>query len=215
MLRWFYNKSLNTVSEFNPATLKFRNVEKSCPRHAKKPSSAKFESRQKLLWIFPRPKFMLKKSDSMSQSPSPLTQSLLANGAAANDSTKPKNKMVDDPDELGPSAGCVQCMAEDTSFNNFQAGVSRERMFNQQPSPQFKFYISMCALIFVSIMTVLLISDLEKYNTLRSINAFAFKYSLLFLRTKLFYALVFSGLFSFIVFILLSVVKLSKVSEKK
>lgn len=90
---------------------------------------------------------------------------LLANGGGAYDSVSnnnksPNKKVVDDAiDDLGQT-NCMQCMAEDNSLN--QMAITREQLYNQQSSPQFKFYILMCSLIFVSIMTVLLISDLEK-----------------------------------------------------
>lgn len=176
-------KSLNATTEFNPATLKFRNLEKSCPRH-KKPTSASGanSNNNRFFNIFSKPKFMLKTSPPSSTASTAggattasLSQyrksgnasaNLLANGGGGYDSVNnnnnksPNKKVVDDAiDDLGQT-NCMQCMAEDNSLN--QMAITREQLYNQQSSPQFKFYILMCSLIFVSIMTVLLISDLEK-----------------------------------------------------
>lgn len=56
---------------------------------------------------------------------------------------------------------CAQCLAEEGSSSHMS--LTREQLFNRQALPLFKFYILMCSFIFVSIMTVLLISDLEKF----------------------------------------------------
>ena len=55
---------------------------------------------------------------------------------------------------------CVKCMAEDKHlvFNV----KSREDLYKTQPSSMFEYHIGMCFLIFISILAVLIISDLKK-----------------------------------------------------
>lgn len=55
---------------------------------------------------------------------------------------------------------CIKCMAEDANLSRFASTI--EQQYNAQPSPMFKYHISMCFLIFLSIMIVLFISDLKK-----------------------------------------------------
>lgn len=152
-----FSLSFNANSEFNPATLKFRNVEKSCPRHRKKPSF--LLSNNKFLGIFPKPKFMFNSSFSSSSASyhrkgTNASSNLIANGGES--SANLKANLIDDLNQ----ANCVQCMAEDNSYNH--AGLTREQLFNQQAAPFFKYFVLMSCLIFVSIMAVLLISDLKK-----------------------------------------------------
>lgn len=83
------------------------------------------------------------------------------NGAKSADvgSSGNNNKIMDDQ-ALIDESNCVVCLAEDNCF--YQFGLTKERLFSQQAVPMFKYQMAMCFLIFISIATILLISDLKK-----------------------------------------------------
>jgi hypothetical protein len=62
-------------------------------------------------------------------------------------------------DESSLSSNCVACMKESKGFSSFKS--NREQLYNSQPSPMFKYHIGMAAMVFVSLATVIFMSDLE------------------------------------------------------
>ena len=145
-------------SEFNLATLKFKSF--YCPRHEK--------SKSWLPSCFAN--FFKQKAIATSDLGGSSRKANL-NDASYNKvqqkvrlfrSNDNKHPVIDDEnimDDLNTST-CVACIAEDNNFNKFY--ISREKLYNKQQSPLFKYHIGMCSLIFFSLATVLFVSDLVK-----------------------------------------------------
>ena len=147
-------------SEFSLFTLKFESF--YCPRH---------EKSKRLLpgWIssiFSKQKSLASASDVNGSSRKPSENEASYNkGQQKVHLYRPgdaKHPVIDDEnimDDLTTST-CVDCIAEDSNFNKFY--ISREKLYNKQQSPLFKYHIGMCSLIFFSLATVLFVSDLVK-----------------------------------------------------
>lgn len=66
-----------------------------------------------------------------------------------------QNMVIDDLNST-----CIACLAENTK--NRSVVKSIELIYSQQPLNNFKYFIVMCGLIFLSIALILFISDLKK-----------------------------------------------------
>ena len=142
-------------------TLKFETKENFCQRHKKS-----VKSKQNKFWsCFSRKKntsngFDAKRIGIDSGSNLPKTDGtnrMMNSNRVQNSEQTDQNMVIDDL-----NSNCILCLAENNKFS--QSHQTIEDLYNQQPVRMFKYYIGMCSLIFISIATVLLVSDLKKYK---------------------------------------------------
>lgn len=146
-------------------TLKFKSKDNYCSRHER--------SKRFFLNCLPKSNSFLR-IFSKSSEKNNLTQSTSAGSFQADNhpsnriknrvvhhSDNKKSSLLDDQsmiDELNST--CVACLAEDNNFSEY--ALSREQMYNRQPSVMFKYHIGMCSLVFLAISAVLFVADLQK-----------------------------------------------------
>jgi hypothetical protein len=167
--------STNKYSEFNPVTLKFKSKSHYCALHKRSNNRIlKFLGLQKSHRRRQQAPRLSLASDppsvSMSAAASAITlnspkQASVSTGAQLKSrllrADTRHNPLLDNENLIDDlNATCVKCMNQDHNF--IKLGPSRERAYNEQPSPMFKYHIGMCSLIFAAILSVLLISDLRK-----------------------------------------------------
>lgn len=139
-------------------TLKFKSS--YCPRHMRNKKSffSNFFSKSSPLFRLCSPFFKINKSLLI---PTSEETSKLDGYGTNNSKLKNRKGMIDDQsmmDDLNTT--CPTCLSEESSFREFSK--TREQLYNEQPCLMFKYHIGMCSVIFMSVATILFISDLNK-----------------------------------------------------
>ncbi|RNA40559.1 adenylate cyclase type 2 [Brachionus plicatilis] len=132
----------NQNFEFNPVTLRFKT--NYCQRHRN-------TSKNRIFPCFSRQSLINTNSSSKNQIKNTTSYSNI-NGVNA---ARHSDHVIDDL-----NSACIACLAQNTKYRSIVKSI--ELIYSQQPLKDFKYFVAMCGLIFLSIALILFISDLKK-----------------------------------------------------